>query len=149
MSFEFEQRWKDGIADVNAQSVTLVKSEASSSLRPLVSEIDAEADMSGEERSLIAPAALGPQGLSLFSETAPQKTEPDIACTLPGMIFILVGTQVLFVLLGIGLSLWILARSYRGHLNAEDLAPVQNVSRYWNLQIVIWIFLFAFIFLTR
>lgn len=61
--------------------------------------------------------------------------------------FMMTGLHGVHVLVGIGLILWIMIRSYRGEFSSEYNAPVDLIGLYWHLVDLIWIFLFPLLYL--
>ena len=100
----------------------------------------------------IAPAAVGPQGISkrwLTKKPAPvwRGPEPNNVQTFFGIYFAMTGLHGVHVLAGIGAITWILLRARRGEFSGEYFTPVDFTGLYWHLVDIIWIFLFPLLYL--
>jgi len=63
--------------------------------------------------------------------------------------FLMTGTHVLHVILGMIAMLWIAARTAKGEFYSAYYTPVEMVGLYWHLVDLIWIFLFPLLYLTK
>jgi cytochrome c oxidase subunit 3 len=66
-----------------------------------------------------------------------------------GLYFCMTGLHGIHVLVGIGVLLWILQRSRKGHFGPNYYTPVENVGLYWHIVDLVWIFLFPLLYLVR
>jgi cytochrome c oxidase subunit III len=105
------------------------------------------------ERSLIAPAATGPQGMRLSSRAGVLHLVPERAprelWLFFSIYFLMTGLHGLHVIGGLIVIAWLLARSLRGEFGPAYYTPVDLVGLYWHLVDVIWIFLFPLLYLVH
>jgi cytochrome c oxidase subunit 3 len=107
------------------------------------------------EKSNIAPAAIGPAGISpdwLTRKTAhPQHAwvgpEPYNVQLFFGIYFAMTGLHGVHVLAGMAAIAWILGRARRGEFGPQYFAPVDFTGLYWHLVDLVWIFLFPLFYL--
>ena len=78
--------------------------------------------------------------------TNPDFTEPK-ASLFFSLYFMMTGLHGIHVLVGIGLILWVLIRSNRGHFSNRYSTPVELTGIYWHLVDLIWIYLFPLLYL--
>ena len=64
-----------------------------------------------------------------------------------GIYFMMTGLHGFHVLIGMGLILWCLIRSNKGHFGPKYYTPVENTGIYWHLVDLIWIYLFPLMYL--
>ena len=64
-----------------------------------------------------------------------------------GIYFATTGLHGLHVVVGMGLLVWLMIKTAKGHFSAEYFTPVENVGLYWHLVDLIWIFLFPLLYL--
>ena len=69
--------------------------------------------------------------------------------TFFAVYFCMTGLHGIHVVAGIGVLLWILVRSRKGHFNSQYYTPVENVGLYWHLVDLVWIFLFPLLYLVK
>jgi cytochrome c oxidase subunit 3 len=69
--------------------------------------------------------------------------------TFFAIYFAMTGLHGVHVLIGVGVLLWILIRSRKGHFGPAYYTPVENVGLYWHLVDLVWIFLFPLLYLVR
>ncbi len=72
---------------------------------------------------------------------------PDRLGTFFSIYFLMTGLHGIHVLVGMGLYLWLLRRTARGHFGPGYFVPVDMVALYWHLVDMIWIFLFPLFYL--
>ena len=72
---------------------------------------------------------------------------PNIALFF-SFYFVMTGTHVLHVLIGMGAIAWIMWRMNRGDFNSRKFAAVEFVGLYWHIVDLIWIFLFPLVYLV-
>ncbi len=99
----------------------------------------------------IAPAAVGPTGLA-FPETIVDPhtlAEPHNVRIFFSVYFMMTGLHGIHVLVGLGLIIWILVRTLKGHFSSTYFIPVDLVGLYWHLVDLIWIFLFPLLYLIH
>lgn len=107
------------------------------------------------EKSTIAPAAVGPPGIS--SQWLTKKSahpdgdwigpEPNNVQRFFGIYFAMTGLHGIHVLAGMGAIAWILARARRGEFGPDYFNPVDFTGLYWHLVDLVWIFLFPLLYL--
>ena len=61
--------------------------------------------------------------------------------------FVMTGIHGLHVLIGIGIFIWLIVRTNKGHFTSAYYTPVELSGLYWHLVDIIWIFLFPLIYL--
>jgi cytochrome c oxidase subunit 3 len=59
----------------------------------------------------------------------------------------LTGMHALHMVIGIGLLLYIIARAWRGDFGEDYYSPVEVMGLYWHFVDIVWIYLFAFLYL--
>jgi cytochrome c oxidase subunit 3 len=59
------------------------------------------------------------------------------------------GLHALHMIIGAGLLLWIIGRSWRNDFGPEYYAPVEIMGLYWHFVDIVWIFLFPFLYLIH
>ena len=64
-----------------------------------------------------------------------------------GIYFTMTGLHGLHILVGMGLIVWLLIRSFRGDFHAEFYTPLEMVGLYWHFVDLVWIFLFPLLYL--
>ncbi len=64
-----------------------------------------------------------------------------------GIYFCLTGLHGLHVLIGIGLLVWVLIKSFKKELYKDYYTPLELVGLYWHLVDLVWIFLFPLLYL--
>ena len=104
------------------------------------------------ERSLIGPAATGPQGLAADEPTTDHAVPHDAPKNVQlffSVYFLMTGLHGLHVLAGMIAITWILVRSVRGAFSPAYYTPVDLVGLYWHLVDLIWIFLFPLLYLIH
>lgn len=63
------------------------------------------------------------------------------------LYFMMTGLHGIHVLVGMGLILWVLARSKLGQFSKDYYTPVEMTGIYWHLVDLIWIYLFPLLYL--
>lgn len=63
------------------------------------------------------------------------------------LYFVITGLHGLHVIIGMGLILWLIKRSYAGEFHSDYFTPVEMVGLYWHLVDIIWIFVFPLLYL--
>lgn len=61
--------------------------------------------------------------------------------------FIMTGVHGTHVIIGMGLILWVLIRTYRGEFGPEFYTPVEGAALFWHLVDLVWIYLFPLLYL--
>jgi cytochrome c oxidase subunit III len=61
----------------------------------------------------------------------------------------LTGLHALHMVIGAGLLIWMISRAWRNHFSAEYYGPVEVMGLYWHFVDIVWIFLFAFLYLIH
>jgi heme/copper-type cytochrome/quinol oxidase subunit 3 len=64
------------------------------------------------------------------------------------LYFTVTGFHALHLIVGLVMSLWIQVRAWRGAFSENRHLSVQNFSMYWHFVDVVWIFVFATVFLS-
>ena len=64
-----------------------------------------------------------------------------------GIYFTMTGLHGLHVLVGMGLIVWLMIKTRKGHFYADYFTPIESVGLYWHLVDLIWIFLFPLLYL--
>lgn len=73
---------------------------------------------------------------------------PGIPAVFFGLYFTMTGLHGLHVVIGLGLMLWLLVRTYRMQAAPATVTAVENVGLYWHLVDLVWIFLFPLLYLV-
>jgi cytochrome c oxidase subunit 3 len=159
---EYEQKWKHGLLWGKLYHPTLTHEEnrplksgarAPGAPQPAVAAPKPVSPAAAEDRSLIAPAAIGPRGLA----NPPQYGEEFIGPkhqlrnvqVFFGVYFLMTGLHALHVIAGMAVIAWLLVGAVKGRFNAEYFTPVDLGGLYWHLVDIIWIFLFPLLYLIR
>ncbi len=61
--------------------------------------------------------------------------------------FMMTGLHGLHVLIGMGLIIWLMVRTKKGHFSSEYYTPLEITGLFWHLVDMIWIFLFPLLYL--
>jgi cytochrome c oxidase subunit 3 len=64
-----------------------------------------------------------------------------------GFYFAMTGLHALHMVIGAGLLIWMIIKTWRGQISAEYHNPVENVGLYWHFVDIVWIFLFPLLYL--
>ena len=64
------------------------------------------------------------------------------------LFFTITGFHATHVLVGLGMSAWTQVRAWRGAFDVEKHVTVQNFTMYWHFVDVVWIFVFATLYLS-
>ena len=64
-----------------------------------------------------------------------------------GIYFTMTGLHGIHVLVGMGLIVWLMIKTHRGHFYSGYFTPVESVGLYWHLVDLVWIFLFPLLYL--
>jgi cytochrome c oxidase subunit III len=115
---------------------------------------DAPAAGAVGERSQIAPAAIGPTGLSPnWLAHNPSRhdvwsgPEPDNVQLFFGIYFAMTGLHGVHVIGGMIVIAWLIAKARQGIFGPDRFAAVDFVGLYWHLVDLVWIFLFPLLYL--
>jgi cytochrome c oxidase subunit III len=103
----------------------------------------------GEEESLIAPAATGPEGLDLLEKKQAEEHVPENLRTFFSIYFVMTGLHAVHILAGMGVILWLLIRARKGVFGPKYFLPVDLGGLYWHLVDLVWIFLFPLLYLIH
>lgn len=144
---EYHQKWREGLLWGKAFHAELAKAPA-----PPAVALKPTPAISGDERSLIAPAARGPAGLArpgerLFVEKA--AGPPHDVQVFFAVYFLMTGLHGIHVIAGMILLSLMLVRASRGEFGPSYFTPVDLAGLYWHLVDLIWIFLFPLLYLIR
>jgi cytochrome c oxidase subunit III len=63
------------------------------------------------------------------------------------LYFGMTGLHALHMIVGAGLLLWLIKESLRGRFTPEYNTPVENIGLYWHFVDIVWIYLFALLYL--
>lgn len=63
------------------------------------------------------------------------------------LYFLITGLHGLHVVIGMGLILWLIYRSYKSEFYSEYYTPVEMVGLYWHLVDIVWILVFPLLYL--
>ena len=106
------------------------------------------------ERSAIAPAAIGPTGLSEHwlegrhhGRESWSGPEPDNVQLFFGIYFAMTGLHGVHVIGGMIVIAWLIGKARKGVFGPHHFAPVDFVGLYWHLVDLVWIFLFPLLYL--
>ncbi|MGA2259008.1 MAG: cytochrome c oxidase subunit 3 family protein [Thermoguttaceae bacterium] len=107
------------------------------------------------ERSQIAPAAIGPTGLSplwldrnqLRRDIVWRGAEPDNVQLFFGIYFAMTGLHGVHVIAGMIVIAWLISKARKGVFGPDHFAAVDFVGLYWHLVDLVWIFLFPLLYL--
>lgn len=61
--------------------------------------------------------------------------------------YVMTGLHGVHVVVGLGVLIWLVTRTWRGHFSSEYYTPIENAGLYWHLVDIIWIFLFPLLYL--
>ncbi len=100
-----------------------------------------------DDKSLIAPAARGPEGLNLGEEKAQGEQVPDNVALFFSIYWVMTGLHGLHVLAGMGVMIWLLLRAKRGEFGPHNFLAVDCGALYWHVVDLVWIFLFPLLYL--
>jgi cytochrome c oxidase subunit 3 len=79
-----------------------------------------------------------------YSFTGVEGTNPHIFFSA---YFLMTGLHGFHVLGGMGLILWLIIRTNKGHFSPDYYTPIEMTGLYWHLVDLIWIFLFPLFYL--
>jgi len=109
------------------------------------------------ERSQIAPAAIGPTGLSpIWLERNQLRRDRDIVWhgaepnnvqLFFGIYFVMTGLHGIHVIAGMIVIAWLISKARKGVFGPDRFAAVDFVGLYWHLVDLVWIFLFPLLYL--
>lgn len=171
---EYKNKWEEGllwagkyhptaeaIEQIYADSAHGREALPAAATAPAVASAPATASAPGAQiidgvkvdRSLITPAAPGPQGLRLpiragLPHLLPERAPRELWLFF-SIYFLMTGLHGLHVIGGLIAISWLLARSLRGQFGPAYYTPVDLVGLYWHLVDVIWIFLFPLLYLIH
>lgn len=66
-----------------------------------------------------------------------------------GLYYTITGMHGLHIVVGVGLMIWLLIRSLKGEFNSENYVSLENVSLFWHLVDLVWIFLYPLLYLAK
>lgn len=78
-----------------------------------------------------------------------QLARPAHASVFFSIYFFMTGLHGVHVLIGIGIWIWMLVRSYRRRFGAKYFGPIDFSALYWHLVDLIWIYLFPMLYLIH
>ena len=61
--------------------------------------------------------------------------------------FMMTGLHGIHVVIGMGLIIWLIIRTIKGHFSSAYYTPVEMVGLFWHLVDLVWIFLFPLLYL--
>ena len=65
------------------------------------------------------------------------------------LYFGMTGLHALHMIVGAGLLVWLIRQSFAGRFGAEYNTPVENIGLYWHFVDIVWIYLFALLYLIN
>jgi len=65
------------------------------------------------------------------------------------LYFGMTGLHALHMIIGAGLLIWLIQQSFKGRYGSEYNNPVENVGLYWHFVDIVWIYLFALLYLIN
>ncbi len=65
-----------------------------------------------------------------------------------GIYFFLTGLHGIHVIVGMGVIMWLMIRTWKNEFSSQYYTPVECVGLYWHLVDLIWIFLFPLLYLV-
>lgn len=155
---EYEHKWKHGLLwghlyHPEFESAAAHRAQPPSTPPPAPAAIAEGTAATGRDRSLIAPAAIGPTGLAnppRYGEEfiGPVHTLRNVQIFF-GIYFLMTGLHALHVIAGMGVIAWLIVGAAKGRFNAEYFTPVDLGGLYWHLVDIVWIFLFPLLYLIR
>jgi cytochrome c oxidase subunit 3 len=63
--------------------------------------------------------------------------------------FTMTGLHALHMIIGAGLLIWFIKRSWRGDFGEEYYSPIEIMGLYWHFVDIVWIFLFPLLYLIH
>jgi len=109
------------------------------------------------EKSAIAPAAVGPTGLSdVWLDRKLIRKDRDVVWygqepynvqLFFGVYFLMTGLHGIHVLAGMIVIAWLISKARKGTFGPDRFAAVDFVGLYWHLVDLVWIFLFPLLYL--
>jgi cytochrome c oxidase subunit 3 len=78
---------------------------------------------------------------------APAELLPGIQMFMT-FYFTMTGLHALHMIIGAGLLLWFIKRTWRGDFGPEYYGPVEIMGLYWHFVDIVWIFLFPLLYLV-
>ena len=122
-------------------------------------------EMPAVEASAIAPPALGPAGIKspgervhhgehfdLKVDKSPHLQDADLPPNTHqffGVYYAMTGLHGIHVVVGMGIILWLIVRSMKGHFHSKYFTPVDLGGLYWHIVDLIWIFLFPLFYIIH
>ncbi len=68
--------------------------------------------------------------------------------TYTSLFFTITGLHLAHLSVALGLSLYVQARAWLGHFDGHHYLAVENVSLYWHFVDVVWVFVFATLYIS-
>ena len=62
--------------------------------------------------------------------------------------FVMTGMHALHMIIGVGLMLTLVLKTWKGRFSAEYYSPIENTGLYWHFVDIIWVFLFPLLYLV-
>ena len=158
---EYEHKWKHKLLPgkhyqpyEEAPGETASADPDTSTIAPTTAEAPVEGEVRRElPRTNIPAAPEGPPGLSKSALAVDDHdhgaAESRNVRTFFSIYFAMTGLHGVHVLVGMGVIIWLLIRSIKGHFNREYFTPVDLGGLYWHLVDLIWIFLFPLLYLIH
>ncbi len=87
-------------------------------------------------------ASFAPHGTEMYGNI-----DVPYAAQFFSIYFVMTGIHGIHVTIGIGMFVWLITRTYRGHFSSAYYTPIENTGLYWHLVDIIWIFLFPLLYL--
>lgn len=100
-----------------------------------------------DDKSVIAPAARGPEGLDFGDGKEEEAPVPDNVALFFSIYWVMTGLHGVHVLAGMGVMIWLLRRAKRGEFGPHNFLAVDCGALYWHVVDLVWIFLFPLLYL--
>jgi cytochrome c oxidase subunit 3 len=65
------------------------------------------------------------------------------------LYYIMTGMHGMHIVVGLGLMVWLMIRSFRNEFNHENYVSLENTSLFWHFVDVVWIFLYPLLYLSK
>lgn len=79
-----------------------------------------------------------------FSYSGPDAPQQELFFSV---YFAMTGLHALHMIIGIGLFMWLVIQTLRGHYSEDYFTPIECTGLYWHFVDLVWIFLFPLLYL--
>jgi cytochrome c oxidase subunit 3 len=131
---EYHHKWKDGLLWGHHYAPAAEALAHAQPHHPMAAV--------GEDAEFVHPT--GPQVESDTPGVAPKNVHIFF-----GIYFAMTGLHGLHVLIGMGIIIWMMVRTWRGDFNSEYFGPIEFTGLYWHLVDLVWIYLFPLLYLIH